>query len=193
MKIKRIGSVWWGTVIVFAVMSLQSKASGNESAPYQVVRTDGRFELRDYPALKVVEASSGQNADSSFMRLFRFIRGSNQGQQKIAMTTPVLMSGSETNATMAFVMPANLKSNQVPKPNDSGLLVKEIAAGQFAVFRFRGGRNTQHEQAALLKLKDWMKLQQLNQQSPPIYGYFNPPWIPGFFRHNEVMIRVQPQ
>jgi len=39
MKIKRIGSVWWGTVIVFAVMSLQSKASGNESAPYQVVRT----------------------------------------------------------------------------------------------------------------------------------------------------------
>jgi len=127
------------------------------------------------------------------MRLFRFIRGSNQGQQKIAMTTPVLMSGSETNATMAFVMSANLNTNQVPKPNDSGLVVKEITAGQFAVFRFRGGRNTQNEQAALLKLKDWMKLQQLGQQSPPLYGYFNPPWIPSFFRHNEVMIRVQPQ
>jgi len=28
---------------------------------------------------------------------------------------------------------------------------------------------------------------------PPLYGYFNPPWIPSFFRHNEVMIRVQPQ
>ncbi len=193
MKIKSIGLILAGTATVLLVMSYQSKASGSESAPYQVVRAEGKFELRDYPALKVVEAGSGQNADSSFMRLFRFIRGSNQGQQKIAMTTPVLMSGSETNATMAFVMPANLKTNHVPKPNDSGLEVKEMAAGQFAVFRFRGGRNTQNEQAALLKLKDWMKLQQLNQQSPPIYGYFNPPWIPGFFRHNEVMIRVQPQ
>lgn len=193
MKIKSIWLILAGTATVLLVMSLPSKANGSESAPYQVVRAEGKFELRDYPALKVVEATSGQNADSSFMRLFRFIRGSNQGQQKIAMTTPVLMSGSETNGTMAFVMPANLKTNQVPKPNDSGLVVKEIAAGQFAVFRFRGGRNTQDEQAALLKLKDWMKLQQLSQQSPPLYGYFNPPWIPGFFRHNEVMIRVQPQ
>lgn len=175
------------------VMSYESKASGTESAPYQVVRTEGKFELRDYPALTVVEATSGKSADGSFMRLFRFIGGSNQVQQKIAMTTPVFMSGSETNATMAFVMPAILKTNQVPKPSDSGLVVKEIEAGRFAVFCFRGGRNAKNETDSLIKLKDWMKTQNLSPQSPPTYGYFNPPWIPGFFRHNEVMIRVQPQ
>ena len=174
-------------------MNSENQARGTESTPYQVVRTDGKFELRDYPALTVVEATSSKNADSSFMRLFRFIGGSNQAQQKIVMTTPVLMSGNETNGTMAFVMPANMKTNQVPKPIDSGLVLKEIVAGRFAVFRFRGGRNTRNEGASLLKLKDWMKTQNLSPQLPPIYGYFNPPWIPTFFRHNEVLMRVQPQ
>ena len=174
-------------------MNQQSKASGAASAPYKVVRTDGKYELRDYPTLTVVEAASSKTADSSFMRLFRFIGGGNQAQQKIAMTTPVLMSDSETNATMAFVMPATLKMNQVPKPSDSGLAVKEIPAGRFAVFRFRGGRNPQNERESLLKLRDWMKLQKLDPRSPPRYGYYNPPWIPGFFRRNEVMIRIQPE
>jgi hypothetical protein len=174
-------------------MSDQIKARGTESAPYQVVRADGKFELRDYPALLMVEAASSTNADSNFTRLFRFIKGGNQAQQKITMTTPVLMSGNETNETMAFVMPANLKMNQVPHPTDSGLVVKEMAAGRFAVFSFRGGRNAKNEEASLIKLKAWMKLQNLDWQSPPIYGYFNPPWIPGFLRHNEVMIRVDSQ
>ena len=171
-------------------MGYQVKASGNESAPYQAVRIDGKFELRDYPALTVVAATICENADSNFMRLFRFIRGSNKAQQKIAMTTPVFMWGGETNATMAFVMPANLASNQVPKPMDSKLMVKEIAAGRFAVLRFRGGRNAKNEAGSLHQLQDWMKAQGLIPQSPPIYGYFNPPWIPGLLRHNEVMIRI---
>lgn len=193
MKNKRIWTILLGAATVFLVMSNQIKARGTESAPYQVVRTDGKFELRDYPALMVVEAAKGTNADSNFRRLFRFIRGGNEAQQKIAMTTPVLMSGNETNETMAFVMPADLKRSQVPNPTDSGLVVKEMAAGQFAVFSFRGGRKAQNEAAALIKLNAWMKLQNLNEQSPSIYGYFNAPWIPGWFRHNEVMIRVGSQ
>ena len=190
MKYKHIWFILLGAATVCLVMNHPIKARGTESAPYQVVRADGKFELRDYPAMMVVESARGTNADSNFRRLFRFISGGNQAQQTIAMTTPVLMSGNKTNETMAFVMPANLKKNQVPHPTDSGLVVKEMAAGRFAVFSFRGGRNAQNEAAALIQLKAWMKLQNLDEPSPPLYGYFNAPWIPGFFRHNEVMIRV---
>ena len=42
----------------------------------------------------------------SFMRLFKFIGGTNESKQKISMTTPVFMEGEQNN--MAFVMPANM-------------------------------------------------------------------------------------
>ena len=105
--------IFWSLLLVvlvgLALVGCKTTRSGYESAPYQVVRAAGRFEVRDYPALTVVEtpmAGSGSGADGSFMRLFRFITGGNETKQKIAMTTPVFMSGADSNATMAFVMPA---------------------------------------------------------------------------------------
>ena len=92
----------------------------------KVVRTDGKFELRDYPAMAVVETPtirSAKGGDGSFMRLFRFISGGNAAKEKISMTTPVFMSGNDTNATMAFVLPAKLKTGEVPKPTDGAVTV----------------------------------------------------------------------
>ena len=101
--------------------------AGYESAPYKVVRSEGRFEVRDYPVLTVVETpTQGAAANGGFNRLFRFITGGNESSQKIAMTTPVFMSGRESNATMAFVMPSAMKAGDVPKPRDPALRVREI-------------------------------------------------------------------
>jgi len=122
--------------------------AGYESAAYRVVRSSGQFQVRDYPPLTVVESpatSSGNGADGSFNRLFRFITGGNDTKQKIAMTTPVFMSGGGTNASMAFVMPANLKPADVPKPKDEQLRVRELEAGRFAVLHTRlCGLKTNH-------------------------------------------------
>ena len=181
-------------VVVVVLVGYRTSRAGYESAPCQVVRSSGKFELRDYPALTVVETPmtrTGNNADGSFMRLFRFITGGNEAKQKIAMTTPVFMSGSDSNATMAFVLPAKLKSDTVPKPTDGSLTVRELPAGRFAVLRFRGGRNAKNEAAALQWLKDWMTTQGLSVLSPPVFAYFDPPWTPGFLRRNEVMLRTE--
>jgi hypothetical protein len=113
------------------VAGCKATRAGYESATYRVVRSSGKFQVRDYPALTVVEtpmASSGNGADGSFNRLFRFITGGNDTKQKIAMTTPVFMSGGGTNASMAFVMPAKLKTADVPKPKDEQLRVRELEA-----------------------------------------------------------------
>jgi len=110
--------------------------AGYKSAPYQVIRTDGKFELRDYPELVLVETRS-QGADNSFMRLFHYIGGQNAGSQKISMTTPVFMAGENTNATMAFVLPANMPLENAPRPADPGVTLKKVPAGRFAVLRFR--------------------------------------------------------
>lgn len=171
----------------------QATRAGYESAPYKVVRADGKFELRDYPALTVVQTpmADANGSDGSFMRLFRFITGGNEGKQKIAMTTPVFMFGSESNATMAFVLPAKLKADAVPKPSDGAVTVRELAAGRFAVLRYSGGRNAKREAETLAQLKAWMEAEKLGVLSPPVYGYFDPPWTPAFLRRNEVMLRTE--
>src|SRR5512135_205532 len=156
--------MWIALLILIVAVGLvlagcKTTRAGYESAPYTVARSSGKFEVRDYPALTVVETpmtSGGSGADGSFNRLFRFITGGNDTKQKIAMTTPVFMSGGDTNASMAFVMPAKLKTAGVPKPKDEQLRVRELEAGCFAVLRYSGRRNADSEARSLERLRAWM-------------------------------------
>ena len=185
------------TIIVLAVAVLagllvagcSSVRGGYETAPYRVVRHDGKFELRDYSTLVLVETPM-RGSDDSFMRLFRFIGGDNAAKQKISMTTPVYMAGEKTNATMAFVMPKTMSANQTPKPTDPGVTVREINGGQFAVYRFSGTRSAASETNAVGKLTAWLAEKKLKSVGGTIFGYFDPPWTPSFLRRNEVMLRV---
>lgn len=184
-----------GTLIGFIATGCGTVRSGYESAPYRVIQASGKIELRDYPAMTLVEtpmARGGGGSNGSFSRLFRFITGGNEAKQNIAMTTPVFMSGDEAQAKMGFVMPAKMKTGEVPQPTDSSVTVRELTAGRFAVLRFRGGRNAMNEAESLGKLRAWMQQAGLKESSPPIYGYFDPPWTPTVFRRNEVMLRVAP-
>jgi hypothetical protein len=193
MKKMLVWVILIGVALVVALVGCQARRGGYESAPYKVVRSEGKFELRDYPRLTVVETPMIQDvkgADSSFSRLFRFITGGNEAKQKIAMTTPVFMTGGGSNATMAFVMPAQLKSGGVPRPTDGSLNVRELEPGRFAVLRFSGGRNAKNESHALSRLQAWLQAQGLRATSAPVYGYFDPPWTPTFLRRNEVMLRA---
>ncbi len=180
-------------LVVLVIAGCKTSRAGYESAPYRVVRTAGQFEVRDYPPLTVVETpmqgpASGMNG--SFNRLFKFITGRNGSKQKIAMTTPVFMTGSESNTTMAFVMPATFTAENVPKPVDGSVKVRELPAGRFAVMRFSGGRSAKNEKQALDQLKQWMASEKMTGLFPPVYGYFDPPWTPTFLRRNEVMLRT---
>lgn len=175
------------TGALLAIAGCRTSRSGYKSAPYSVVRSDGDFELRDYPALKVVEtAMKGGGSGGSFNRLFRYITGGNDDAKKIAMTTPVFMAGGES--TMAFVMPSDL--DKVPRPTDGSVTVREMPAGRFAVLRYSGARSPQQETEYLERLKAWVAAQGLGVSAAPVYAYFDPPWTPPFLRRNEVMLRI---
>src|SRR5512137_1757098 len=131
MRKMLVGLFILAAVVALILVGCKATRAGYESAPYKVLRSSGRFEVRDYPALTVVEtpmAGAGDASSGSFNRLFRFITGGNEAKQKIAMTTPVLMSGSDSNATMAFVLPAKLKARGAPKPTDGAVKVRELEA-----------------------------------------------------------------
>ncbi len=65
--------------------------SAYESAEYTVLESDSPFETREYPDLMMATTNmqfESQGDDGSFMRLFRYISGGNEREQKVAMTIP---------------------------------------------------------------------------------------------------------
>jgi len=183
-----------GSASVLVVVGCEATRAGYESAPYKVARAEGRFEVREYPELVVVETGTGgagKDADGSFGRLFGFISGRNREGTKIAMTTPVFMAGEGDARTMAFVMPSEMAAGEVPKPTDDAVAVRELEAGTFATMRFSGSRDAARELRALEALEGWLEREGLKAEGTPVYGYFDPPWTPTFLRRNEVMVRVK--
>lgn len=159
-----------------------------ESTTYKIERKEGSFEIRDYPELTLVSAPiQKRGADGSFMKLFRFIQGKNDRSEKISMTTPVLMTGTESG-TMSFVIPKQVAQRGAPAPSNPDLTVSTKPAGRYAAYCFSGSGKPAPSEAAALKLQAWVAGQKLAFTGGPIFAYYNPPWTPGFLRRNEVLL-----
>jgi len=169
--------------------------AGYESAEYTVLEADGSFEIRQYPDLML--ASTGmrlqsQGGDGSFMRLFGYISGGNETEEKVAMTTPVFMEGNrdESNGQMAFVIPQNVVSAGVPDPTAADVQIREREGGRFAVIRFSGKINAETSAAAEKSLRKWIEQKGLTGEDAMETAGYDPPFTPGLLRRNEVLIRL---
>lgn len=168
---------------------------GYESAEYDVIETDSSFEIREYPDLML--ASTGmkidaQGRDGSFGRLFRYISGKNEADQKIAMTTPVFMEpGDESAGEMGFVLPKKVAETAIPDPTAEQVQIKKRAGGRFAVVTFPGRANEQTRKENEAKLREWVESKQLKMHDQVEFASYDPPWTPGPFRRNEVLIRLK--
>lgn len=171
-------------VIGGALAGCQATRAGYATAPYRVLRRDGPVELREYPALQLAETPRGGD---DFMRLFHYISKDNTATQKIAMTTPVFMTdvGSD-HPKMAFVLPEKL--GEAPSPKNQTVAIRQSEPGTFAVLRFHGKPQGPTDEAAT-QLRQWLATHDLLPLGDPQFAYFDPPWIPGIFCRNEVMIR----
>jgi hypothetical protein len=172
-------------VIGIVIAACATGRGGYETAPYTISQKDGNYEVREYPALQLATTSLNGD-DKSFGRLFKYISGQNEAQEKIAMTTPVFMDGN----TMSFVMPGQMK-NAVPKPGAADVAIKSQPARRVASYRFSGGRSAGKEKEALRLLEEWMVKNNLHATGAPFFAYYDPPWTPGPWRRNEVLVPVR--
>ena len=158
-----------------------------ETPEYKVVTADQKFEVRDYPAMTVARTAMG---DGDFMRLFRYISGGNEAEQKIAMTAPVLVQHRGEESGMSFVVPREVAAAKAPAPKAAEVSVDTMPAARFAVFTYSGRRTDKNEADALEKLRAWMAKKNLESEGEPVFAYYDPPWTLPFMRRNEVMLRV---
>lgn len=171
-------------------------AADEESAAYTVIKSDGVFEIREYPDLMLAATNSSPDAtgrDGGFMRLFRYISGNNEAEQKISMTTPVFMRGDaeRKSGSMGFVMPRQVAANGVPAPRGDNVKIETRSGGKFAVIRFPGQMDASLAKANEAKLRDWMRSEKLEGQSSFETAGYDPPWTPAPMRRNEVLIRIK--
>ena len=126
------------------------------------------------------------------MRLFRYISGANEEQQKIAMTTPVFMEGEvgKSNVSMGFVMPKEIAAKGVPQPKGEGVKIRKRPGGQFAVIRFSGRMDSKKAKEQEAELRDWMKSRGIVGELNAEAAGYDPPFTPGPLRRNEVLIRL---
>lgn len=107
-------------------------AAQTEKQKYRIVQSEKEFEIRFYPSATLATVYSSANSyrelsGSGFRRLAGYIFGGNESDTKIAMTSPVHMDINDSKSSMSFVMPDEYEMENLPKPNDSEVIVGKTA------------------------------------------------------------------
>jgi hypothetical protein len=184
-----------GVALVGTLALAIGTRAGYESAEYKVIESDGSFEVREYPDLMLVATDSKmdlQGRDGSFMRLFQYISGANEAEQKIAMTTPVFMEGEigKSNVSMGFVMPKEIAAKGAPDPKGEGVKLRERKGGRFAVIRFSGKLDSKLAKQKEAELREWVESRGLEGEKSAEAAGYDPPFTPTALRRNEILIRL---
>jgi effector-binding domain-containing protein len=173
-----------------------------EQPDYTLVRQDGDFELRDYPALTVAEVRRTgyrkQALSAVFSPLARYIFAKERPGEKIAMTAPVIQQPAASDSaaagasqwTVGFIMPKDAVSAGLPGPANADVRLTELPPRRVAAVRFSGRTTDERSAEQRKRLEDWIRAQGLSMRSEPIYAYYNDPLTPGPLRRNEILYDV---
>jgi hypothetical protein len=163
-----------------------------EKPKYEVIQKDGKFELRHYePMILAQTQETALRGAGGFNTVFNYIGGNNAEGKKISMTAPVINEIDGEEMTIAFVMPSEFDCETLPDPNDPRLQLKEIPARKVAAVTFSGTVNPQMIEEKKQELLDWLKQQEVKVVGQAELARYNPPFLPGFIKRNEILIEVE--
>lgn len=184
-----------------------------ETPAYEVLRRDGKFELRKYTgyitASVEIEAEDYNTAGNlAFGYLADYIFGDNKKKnniamtapvttqkiesEKIAMTVPVITSRlSKAKYRTSFTMPSAFSIKTLPIPNDPKVKIEETGPFKAAVLTFSGYTSSDKVQQKINELTDWCRKNKLIHTGSASLSRFDAPWKPGFIRHNEVSLNIK--
>ena len=181
--------------IILAGCAIGIGMSKVETPDYEVISSFKNIEVREYSSMIIaevsVEGNRTQSVGDGFRLLADYIFGNNIGKEKIAMTAPVQQQQSfEKNWEIRFVMPSDYAMDNLPKPQNTKVKIKEVPAHQCILIQFSGARSDKNLDKNLTKLMDHIEKNEIKLTGSPIYAFYDPPWIPSFMRRNEIMFTI---
>ena len=118
-----------------------------------------------------------------------YIFGNNERNEKISMTSPVLMSLGDST-TMMFMVPKEFNKDMLPKPNQSGIEFKEEPAKTVAAISFSGWANDTKIEKNKQLLKLALDAEGIKYSNRFYFFGYNAPWEV-FNRKNEIIVELQ--
>lgn len=202
MNKKLIAIVGLGGVLAASVAGANLLRGNYDEPAHEVLLDDSAFQIRRYEARIVAEttvrAESLRAATSTgFSRLADYIFGGNKGadgeSQKIAMTTPVESAPAEgDDYTVVFTMPPQYTLEELPKPNDPRVVIRKDEPRLVATARFRGVARNKDVSELSSRLMELIDEKGYVAESEVRVAQYDPPWIPGLLRRNELMVDIRP-
>ena len=194
-----------------ALLARPLTTRGVEEAKFSVIERAGDCQLRQYESHIVAEIIVTGDFDAAgnqaFSQLFRYISGNNRARQSIARTAPVgLAARSEKIAMTApvgqervtngwsvtFVMPAAATLETLPEPLDPAVRLRLVPGRLWAGITYSGRwTRTLYDEHAQ-RLREWIAQRNLKIVGEEVWARYDPPFMPSFFRRNEVLIPVAP-
>jgi hypothetical protein len=182
-------------VIAIALIGLNSFYMGRIEKPAYTVEKElsPRIEIRQYASMVVAKtnlpgASFDDYGSQGFRNVASYIFGNNQQQQKIAMTSPVIMEQGQ-EASMYFVMPKQYAKSDLPQPNSSRIEITEVQPKRLAVIRFGGWANDRRIAKYQALLKAALEKENIPYKEPFLFMAYNAPWDI-IARRNEVAVEL---
>jgi hypothetical protein len=183
-----------------------------ESPRYQTVYRDNKFEIREYDEYILAEVEIDGDFGSALQKGFRvladYIFGNNTSKARIDMTVPVTeqtVSSEKIDMTapvtsfpieegrkyrIAFTMPSKYKLETLPEPVNKTISFRKVSKHKTAALRFSGNLNSKLATRKAKELETWLDESKYSKKGDFIFAQYNPPWIPGLFRRNEVLREV---
>ena len=178
-------------IYLLFLLIFSTSAMAVDITPYEVTqKITKKIEIREYKDLLLATVSSGDN-DGSFGTLFKFISGSNDKNEKIAMTAPVFEENINDITYLSFAMPEEFNYSNLPMPNDKSINIENIEKQKFIVIRFSGNSGSKnfakHREILIKKIKE----ENINADlTSGINAYYNSPLALPPFRRNEILFRL---
>ena len=161
----------------------------NEEAKYEVVKLNKIYEIRKYSDRLVVQATK-INQNSSFRKLFNYISGANETNEKIKMTIPVTEIKKKGHVTMQFYLPSKFNKDNVPYPSSSDVKIVNIEGGYYAVIRYSGRASNKNFIKHKEILENELKKDNISILGPAIKASYNSPFTLPMLKRNEAMFKV---
>ena len=180
-------------IMILAQAFIYTSTNSTEQHKYVVLKKFADFEVRQYaPAtfssVKMVSDSYDATSSAGFRTLAGYIFGGNDKNEKIAMTSPVVMEIGDTTR-MSFMVPSDMKKEDLPKPNNGRIYFEEQEQKIMAAIEFGGWADDQKIEEYTNKLKANLKANGLSYTGKFSYLGYNPPYqVIG--RRNEVVVEL---